>query len=382
MCSVNKNKLGIGIIILCFLLITCKKEDNGSVNNQSQGNKSSLNAVVLFAVGDVRVGDRKVKTGDIISENESVITGKKSTCDVQIKESDAGIVIRLKASSMFELKMTNMDGKLVPSTIVNIGNAMVNVSGKLKNDENFQVVTPTQTAGVRGTKFEVNVTEDGSTTVSVSEGKVATRIRISEVDALPIEIQEKSRVISSIKTSLGSEEQIIEAGYKNEVTKAQTNGILKSSGLEKSIDLVNIDTQARLSPEQVQNAVNSIDATTPQDKDKTKSLKEVSNQKVEKISPKELQSKLDEFAELIAVEKNKLESVDSSSVVIVERNQKNEAALIKRMEEITGKPVQTINLKSGKKLKGIVFQEGDNYYILTLSGKETYKSSDIEDIEL
>ena len=38
------------------------------------------------------------------------------------------------------------------------------------------------------------------------------------------------------------------------------------SGLEKSIDLVNIDTQARLSPEQVQNAVNSIDATTPQDK--------------------------------------------------------------------------------------------------------------------
>ncbi|MBK8395760.1 MAG: FecR domain-containing protein [Leptospiraceae bacterium] len=382
MCSVNKNKLGIGIIILCFLLITCKKGDNGSVNNQSQGNKSSLNAVVLFAVGDVRVGDRKVKTGDIISENESVITGKKSTCDVQIKESDAGIVIRLKASSMFELKMTNMDGKLVPSTIVNIGNAMVNVSGKLKNDENFQVVTPTQTAGVRGTKFEVNVTEDGSTTVSVSEGKVATRIRISEVDALPIEIQEKSRVISSIKTSLGSEEQIIEAGYKNEVTKAQTNGILKSSGLEKSIDLVNIDTQARLSPEQVQNAVNSIDATTPQDKDKTKSLKEVSNQKVEKISPKELQSKLDEFAELIAVEKNKLESVDSSSVVIVERNQKNEAALIKRMEEITGKPVQTINLKSGKKLKGIVFQEGDNYYILTLSGKETYKSSDIEDIEL
>ena len=348
MCSVNKNKLGIGIIILCFLLITCKKGDNGSVNNQSQGNKSSLNAVVLFAVGDVRVGDRKVKTGDIISENESVITGKKSTCDVQIKESDAGIVIRLKASSMFELKMTNMDGKLVPSTIVNIGNAMVNVSGKLKNDENFQVVTPTQTAGVRGTKFEVNVTEDGSTTVSVSEGKVATRIRISEVDALPIEIQEKSRVISSIKTSLGSEEQIIEAGYKNEVTKAQTNGILKSSGLEKSIDLVNIDTQARLSPEQVQNAVNSIDATTPQDKDKTKSLKEVSNQKVEKISPKELQSKLDEFAELIAVEKNKLESVDSSSVVIVERNQKNEAALIKRMEEITGKPVQTINLKRRK----------------------------------
>jgi hypothetical protein len=386
MITMNTIKWGIGILIFCFLFITCKKEENkGATANPAEG-KSSLTGLVLFAVGDVRIGDRKIKAGDIISQNESVLTGKKSSCDVQIQESDAGIVIRLKAESMFELKMTNVNGKPVPSTMVNIGNAMVNVSGKLKNDENFQVVTPTQTAGVRGTKFDVSVAKDGSTTVSVSEGKVATQVRVAEMDELPIEVQEKSKTITAVKKSLEAEEKIIEAGYQTHVTKSQTNKILKTTGLEDSISQVQFETKAKLSPEEIDKAVNAIDkngnSTKLENSAPSKSVQEGAFQKVEKIPSKQLESKLNEYAELIAIEKKKLETKESTTLAVKERNEKHEEKLIQRMEEITGKSFSILNLKSGKQVRGIIFNENGVYFIITPDGQEAYQESEVDGIEL
>ncbi len=387
MITMNRIKWGIGILIFCFLFVTCKKEENKGANaaNTSDG-KLSITGVVLFAVGDVRIGDRKIKAGDIISQNESVITGKKSSCDVQIQESDAGIVIRLKADSMFELKVTNVNGKPVPSTMVNIGNAMVNVSGKLKNDENFQVVTPTQTAGVRGTKFDVSVAKDGSTTVSVSEGKVATQVRIAEMDELPLEVQEKSQTVVAVRKSLEAEEKIIEAGYKTHVTKSQTNRILKTTGLEDSISQVQFETKAKLSPEEIDKAVTAIDkngkSTGLENSVPSKSVQEGAFHKVEKIPSKELETKLNEYAELIAIEKKKLETKESTTVAVKERNEKNEAKLIQRMEEITGKTVSILNLKSGLQVRGIIFNENGVYYVITADGQQTYQESEVDGMEL
>jgi hypothetical protein len=386
MITMNRIKWGIGILIFCFLFITCKKEENKGATASPAEGKSSLTGLVLFAVGDVRIGDRKIKAGDIISQNESVLTGKKSSCDVQIQESDAGIVIRLKAESMFELKMTNVNGKPVPSTMVNIGNAMVNVSGKLKNDENFQVVTPTQTAGVRGTKFDVSVAKDGSTTVSVSEGKVATQVRVAEMDELPIEVQEKSKTITAVKKSLEAEEKIIEAGYQTHVTKSQTNKILKTTGLEDSISQVQFETKAKLSPEEIDKAVNAIDkngnSTKLENSAPSKSVQEGAFQKVEKIPSKQLESKLNEYAELIAIEKKKLETKESTTLAVKERNEKHEEKLIQRMEEITGKSFSILNLKSGKQVRGIIFNENGVYYIITPDGQEAYQESEVDGIEL
>ena len=287
---------------------------------------------------------------------------------------------------MFELKVTNVNGKPVPSTMVNIGNAMVNVSGKLKNDENFQVVTPTQTAGVRGTKFDVSVAKDGSTTVSVSEGKVATQVRIAEMDELPLEVQEKSQTVVAVRKSLEAEEKIIEAGYKTHVTKSQTNRILKTTGLEDSISQVQFETKAKLSPEEIDKAVTAIDkngkSTGLENSVPSKSVQEGAFHKVEKIPSKELETKLNEYAELIAIEKKKLETKESTTVAVKERNEKNEAKLIQRMEEITGKTVSILNLKSGLQVRGIIFNENGVYYVITADGQQTYQESEVDGMEL
>jgi hypothetical protein len=90
---------------------------------------------------------------------------------------------------------------------------------------------------------------------------------------------------------------------------------------------------------------------------------------------------LKEFSELIAIEKQKLESETASSAV-KERNGKQEEVLIKRIEQITGKSFETLILKSGKKVKGVIFLENNQYYVLTPEGQETYKEEEAEGIEL
>ena len=377
--------LVIGINLLFLPLVNCKKEEGKVVDTVS---KPTLSGVVLFVVGDVQSGTRKIKTGDLILENESVKTGKNSACDLQIKDSDAGIVMRMKSESSFQLKTIAVNGKQVPSTVVSIGTAMVNVSGKLKNGENFQVVTPTQTAGVRGTKFEVNVSKDGSTTLSVTEGKVASRVRIPEAEELPIEVQEKSLTISTINKTIESQEQIIEAGQKTSVTKSQTDKILKETGLGESIKQINLNLQSKLSSDEVQKAVSTIDKDNQvagkENPIFEKSLKDNGTLKVETTKNGEVEAKLKEYAELIAIEKQKLESGNSVTVAgaVKERNARSEDALLKRIEQITGKSLQTLILKSGKKVKGVIFLESNLYYVLTTDGQETYKEEEVDSIEL
>ena len=377
--------LVIGINLLFLPLVNCKKEEGKVVDTVS---KPTLSGVVLFVVGDVQSGTRKIKTGDLILENESVKTGKNSACDLQIKDSDAGIVMRMKSESSFQLKTIAVNGKQVPSTVVSIGTAMVNVSGKLKNGENFQVVTPTQTAGVRGTKFEVNVSKDGSTTLSVTEGKVASRVRIPEAEELPIEVQEKSLTISTINKTIESQEQIIEAGQKTSVTKSQTDKILKETGLGESIKQINLNLQSKLSSDEVQKAVSTIDKDNQvagkENPIFEKSLKDNGTLKVETTKNGEVEAKLKEYAELIAIEKQKLESGNSVTVAgaVKERNAKSEDALLKRIEQITGKSLQTLILKSGKKVKGVIFLESNLYYVLITDGQERNKEEEVDSIEL
>ncbi len=378
--------LVFGLVALFLPLINCKKEESKNSNNVE---KSTVSGVVLFVVGNVQSGSKKIKPGDIISENESIQTGKNSACDLQIKESDSGIVMRMKSESSFVLKMMVVNGKQIPSTIVSVGSTMVNVSGKLKSGENFQVVTPTQTAGVRGTKFEVNVAKDGSTSLAVAEGKVVSRVRIAEAEDLPMEIQEKSITISSIQKNLEAQEQVLEAGQKTVISKAQTDKILKETGLGESIKQIQLASKSGApNSDDVQKAVATLDKQNQvagkENPAIAKSTKDNGTSKVENTPSGDIQAKLKEFTELIAIEKQKLETQNSATLTgaVKERNAKSEDVLIKRIEQITGKSFETLILKSGKKVRGVIFLENNQYYVVTPDGQETYKEEEADGVEL
>lgn len=379
--NLKKKRITQSFLLVCVLsliLVSCKKNETSI--------PAKLSAVVLFTVGDVSMGDKKLKAGDIILENQVVQTGKNSACDIQIRESDSGIVMRMKADSVFQIQLVEANGKQTVNTLLTAGKTLVNIPTKLKNNENFHVITPTSTAGVRGTKFEVEVSKDGSTNYSVTEGKIATKIRLAQIENIPQAIQEKSVTLAAINTAIASEEKILEVGQKTSIEKSQTDKILKEAGVAESISKVNFKDGYTPTIAEIQSSVDTLDKNQKKsDSEKeslTKTLRASSTINIQTDSQQNLQTRLKEYAELISIEKKKLESYESTKLAVKERNQKYDEMLVKRIEEITGKSFETLILKNGNKVRGVIFLEANQYYVITPDGQETFKEEEVESVEL
>ena len=247
------------------------------------------------------------------------------------------------------------------------------------------MLTPTTLAGVRGTKFEVNVGKDGSTAVNVYEGRVAARPRLAELEELPDAIVQKTESLNNVVASLESSEQIVESGQTLSVKKSETDKILKDSGIAEVIAKVRPDVRLGMSDDEIQKAIAIIEKSV-EESEKKEQLKKKSEikmqEKVQKIKEKEFEKKLKEYEELIAVEKQKLEDSKKVNDVIKERNAKEKAVLMKRIEQVVGKSSETLLLKDGTKVEGVIFQDGGNYIVLTPHGKEVYPESQVDGIEL
>ncbi|HNN80335.1 MAG TPA: FecR family protein, partial [Leptospiraceae bacterium] len=282
-------KLGF-ILLLLVSSFSCKKNETTI--------QSKLSGVVLFAVGDVQSGNKKIKAGDLILESERIQTGKNSTCDIQIRESDSGIVMRIKSESIFELKLAKSEDKKAVNAVLTAGKMMVNVPGKLKAGESFSVITPTSTAGIRGTKFEVEVVGDGSTNYSVTEGRIAAKVYISELEKVPKSIQEKSVTISALNEAIDSEEKIIEAGQKTAIEKAQTDKILNDFGLRDSIVKAQYNSGYTPNQTEVQDSIAALDKSQAlKTQEGIQAVKTNAVLKIQTEGTQNLQAKLKEYEE-------------------------------------------------------------------------------------
>ncbi|MBE7411015.1 MAG: FecR domain-containing protein [Leptospiraceae bacterium] len=369
-----------GFVVLC-VFVFCK----GETKIDSSDKKVSATGVILFTVGEVFSGQRKLAPGDIVSETDIVKTGKKSTCDLQLRESESEAIIRLKSDSEFSLRGKKVGDSELRQGILKAGVALVNVPKKLKSNDSLEIVTPTSLAGVRGTKFEIGVSSDGSSNLFVIEGKVATRPRIADVEDLPKEIVQKNEVLANAIQSVESTEQVVEKGQSVSVKKSDTEKILKETGVSEIVAKIKPDVKIGMSPEEIQKAIEKIEKAVEasEKKEDLKKKKEIKTiPKIETIKNKDLEQKIKEVEELISIEKKKLESETSTKTAIKERNAKDKAVLMKRIEQIVGKSSERLILKDGRKLEGVIFQESGNYIVLTPDGKEIFTEEQVEGMDL
>jgi hypothetical protein len=366
--------------------IACKKEESPATTSSEPKNEPAVvakktSAVVIFAVGDVHSQERKLALGDVVSDSETLTTGKKSLCDLQILDSDAGIVIRVKADSEFKLTPSvKPDGSDV-NLALSKGSGLFKVNNKLSKDQSVNVSLPTMVAGVRGTSFSADISKKGDVGLQVIEGSVASRPAISEIESLPDEVKNNSQAILAVESSLASTEQVIEAGQKITVTKAYTDKVLKDTGLKESLPKI----KESIKSGDLAAATQTLDASAgTKEEIKLKITDKVSNIapiKVEKSNAKDVQTQLKEFEELIAIEKQKMESESSRKTEITARTKEKKESLMKRIEQITGKSAETLILKNGTRVEGVIIQEGDNYHVLTTEGKKSFTESEVEGTE-
>ena len=229
-------------------------------------------------------------------------------------------------------------------------------------------------ASVRGTKYEVSVKGD-STSIEVLEGKVSSRPRVPALEDLPPDVQERSRVVHETVENLKKKEVILEPGKKVEIQAVKVSPEVEEAARKA------MEAETASDPAKAEEAAKALDESVAQKEEGLKkAVQEAPAAQPEEIPEPEMKQKLDEYNELIRIESEKIQGDDVSSAVS-ERNNRNQAKLIQRIEKVFNKPSETLVLMNGARISGVVIQIGSTYYVHTVNGQVAYPESQVSGIE-
>lgn len=146
-------------------------------------------ARVTFVTGQVSVIDsnnnkRSVFKGDLIRGGEKIETANGR---IQVRMTDGGIIV-LRPNSIFEITRYSFSrdtpelGTVLFNFIKGGARAISGAIGKA-NRVSYQFKTPVATIGIRGTDYSSALADDGTLTVTVTDGQVNIANSVSESDA-------------------------------------------------------------------------------------------------------------------------------------------------------------------------------------------------------
>lgn len=241
-------------------------------------------AIVIIKVGNVKIGNKQLSLGDEVSDQDWIKLGSKSICDLQLLDSDSTVVIRLKENTKFKLSGKQIGLTKETNFLVEFGKTMFNVTKLGKNDA-IQVKSPVSTVGVRGTKYDFDVKQHGSTQVNVLEGSVAMKVRIPELDEYSKTEIKKSEALNALDDSLQTKKIIINKGQTSEMPREVKTKILKETGLEEGVKKHKLEDMEQ-----------SVDL------EKIEKIKnEELNVPVQKMNQRKMNQRLGEYAQLTPI---------------------------------------------------------------------------------
>lgn len=136
-----------------------------------------LEGIVNFVSGEVLLkttsGESQARVGDFVSEGVTIKAGAKSAVDIYFNQN----VIRILENSTVSIRELFQEagtGKEFTEFYVENGKVFSKVARKLGPGEKYQIATKTTVAGVRGTEFFVEESEDVSR-IACIEGTVAVK---------------------------------------------------------------------------------------------------------------------------------------------------------------------------------------------------------------
>lgn len=361
----------ISALFLSAMCGACRKEDG----------KIELKGLVLLTAGSVRTDKAELKTGDVISSGEVVRVGSGSVCDLQITGSSSTIIVRLRENAEFRVDGFRKNGVSNIVGRLGSGQAMVNAL-KLGGSESAAMQTPTAVASVRGTKFEVVVAGDGSTRTNVYEGSVSSRLRLARLEDLPPEVVEKTDLGKEVAV-LEKSEQTLQAGQSISIERRDVDSHLNGNPeLRAVLDRPEIrGLSAAAKPEEIQKAVAAVDshfADPAHSQSFQKSLSTPPAGNVRAIPPDELKAKIKEYEELIAAQNAEASDEAERKSAVQERNAAQRELLEHRIESVLGRSSETLILRDGRRIKGVIVQEGSTYHVFAVDGHQIFSDSQVE----
>jgi hypothetical protein len=112
---------------------------------------------------------KPLKKGTVVHQDESVTTGRESTAEIEFKDKTK---LAVGPQSVIVLDKLVFDAGASRSITLNLGKGAFRFITGASPKEAYEIKTPTATMGVRGTVFDVFVTEQGETAVLLHDGAV------------------------------------------------------------------------------------------------------------------------------------------------------------------------------------------------------------------
>lgn len=116
-----------------------------------------------------QAGQKPLEKGAVVRQDETVTTGRESNAEIELKDKTKLAVGPL---SVIVLDKLVFDAGASQSISLNLGKGAFRFITGASRKEAYEIKTPTATMGVRGTVFDVFVTEQGETAVLLHEGAV------------------------------------------------------------------------------------------------------------------------------------------------------------------------------------------------------------------
>ncbi len=201
-------------------------------------------ATITFFVGDVKKNAAEVQIGEILNENDLILTGTGASCDLKIGDS----MIRIKENSKVQMSqiLRGKDAESVTLSL-NVGKILCRPKKLLKN-ENFLVRTPTAVAGVRGTIFTVEADSKKTTRIKVFNGKVNVVRRVDKLEekiGITKILEETAPIAQNEKVVITAEEvRAAEAKVEKAlVAKSGDGPVVDDKGISRAVAAVAVATR-------------------------------------------------------------------------------------------------------------------------------------------
>ncbi len=345
-------------------------------------------AVVLYRLGSVRTSVGEVRAGQVVPQGDWLTVGARSFAELQVMETVAPVVVRLYPGARLRIRGTIVADQPTFDHEV-VGRILIR-AGPLGNRQALRVRGINAWASVRGTAFEFQ-TSPGETRLEVHEGSVSIAPVLPDLARLPEAVIRQVPALLRVRGLLERQNVVIATGRRAEAPQTFADGILRAAPeLQKALELAEVrglregraagpDAERAavlallrdLPPEQTDALVGQVESyvrTTP-------------FAKVTDIGEATLQEKLREYQELVAVEGIAVLPSERRERQIEDANRRRRAVIMRRIEKIFGRRSETLVLKDGRRLSGIVIHRGESYLLLTPEGSREFSGAQVERID-
>lgn len=141
------------VLVLC--LLSCVTSLSAETLRQASISKGEGEVQVKMSDGVWK----NAEVGMVLNVNDEIKTGEAGSAELLLDEGGTTGTVELKENGLVRINTLFVDpqtGDKVTVLDLAVGRVLVQAQ-KLSDESKFEVRTPTSTAGVRGTVFEVNV---------------------------------------------------------------------------------------------------------------------------------------------------------------------------------------------------------------------------------